>query len=159
MAGSNPTGAISVVTAANTDSDKMMRPVRAPPSPGSAGTRTLVVTTGAAPFTVYSLGEDIQIISSLGEYINGMKAGFRTSAQAAVLLAVHAHPGLTRAQAAAEIGIPSGFAAETVARLAAAELIAERPGPATGRRGRPTALLGPHPDGPLVAAAAIGQKT
>jgi predicted NBD/HSP70 family sugar kinase len=88
-----------------------------------------------------------------------MKAGFRTSAQAAVLRAVHGHPGLTRAQAAAEIGIPSGFAAETVARLVAAGLIAERPAPATGRRGRPTAALGAHPDGPLVAAAAIGPET
>jgi predicted NBD/HSP70 family sugar kinase len=88
-----------------------------------------------------------------------MKAGFRTSAQAAVLRAVHDQPGLTRAQAAAEIGIPSGFAAETVARLVTAELIAERPAPATGRRGRPTAVLGPHPDGPLVAAAAIGPQT
>jgi predicted NBD/HSP70 family sugar kinase len=46
-----------------------------------------------------------------------------------------------------------------VARLVAAELIAERPAPATGRRGRPTTVLGPHPDGPLVAAAAIGQET
>jgi predicted NBD/HSP70 family sugar kinase len=88
-----------------------------------------------------------------------MKAGFRTSAQAAVLRAVHDHPGMTRAEAAAEIGIPSGFAAETVARLVAAGLIAERPAPATGRRGRPTAVLGAHPDGPLVAAAAIGQET
>ena len=88
-----------------------------------------------------------------------MKAGFRTSAQAAVLRAVHGRPGMTRAQAAAEIGIPSGFAAETVARLVAAGLIAERPAPATGRRGRPTAVLGAHPDGPLVAAAAIGQET
>ncbi len=88
-----------------------------------------------------------------------MKAGLRTSAQAAVLRAVHDHPGLTRAQAAAEIGIPSGFAAETIARLVAAQLIAERPAPATGRRGRPTALLGPHPDGPLVAAAVIGQES
>jgi predicted NBD/HSP70 family sugar kinase len=88
-----------------------------------------------------------------------MKAGFRTSAQAAILRAVHDHPGLTRAQAAAEIGIPSGFAAETVARLVAAGLIAERPALATGRRGRPTAVLGAHPDGPLVAAAAIGQDT
>jgi predicted NBD/HSP70 family sugar kinase len=88
-----------------------------------------------------------------------MKAGFRTSAQAAVLRAVHGHPGMTRAQAAAEIGIPSGFAAETVARLVAAGLIAERAAPATGRRGRPTAVLGAHPDGPLVAAASIGQET
>ena len=88
-----------------------------------------------------------------------MKAGFRTSAQAAVLRAVHDHPGMTRAQAAANIGIPSGFAAETVARLVTAELIAERPAPATGRRGRPTTILGAHPDGPLVAAAVIGQET
>jgi predicted NBD/HSP70 family sugar kinase len=88
-----------------------------------------------------------------------MKAGFRTSAQAAVVRAVHDHPGMTRAQAAAEIGIPSGFAAETVARLVAAELIAESPAPATGRRGRPTTALGAHPDGPLVAAAVIGQET
>ena len=88
-----------------------------------------------------------------------MKAGFRTSAQAAVLRAVHDHPGMTRVEAAAEIGIPSGFAAETVARLVATGLIAERPALATGRRGRPTAVLGPHPNGPLVAAAAIGQET
>ncbi|MGD0698351.1 MAG: ROK family transcriptional regulator [Trebonia sp.] len=88
-----------------------------------------------------------------------MKAGFRTSAQAAVLRAVHDHPGLTRAQAAAEIGIPSGFAAETVARLVTAGLIAERPAPATGRRGRPTTVLAAHPGGPLVAAAAIGHDS
>jgi predicted NBD/HSP70 family sugar kinase len=88
-----------------------------------------------------------------------VKAGFRTSAQAAVVRAVHDHPGTTRAEAAAEIGIPSGFAAETIARLVAAGLVAERPAPATGRRGRPTTLLGPHPDGPLVAAAAIGHET
>ena len=88
-----------------------------------------------------------------------MKAGFRTSAQAALLRAVHGHPGMTRAEAAAEIGIPSGFAAETVARLVATGLIAERPALATGRRGRPTAVLGAHPNGPLVAAAAIGQET
>jgi predicted NBD/HSP70 family sugar kinase len=91
--------------------------------------------------------------------MSGVKAGFRTSAQAAILRAVHGQPGITRAQAAAEIGIPSGFAAETVARLVAAGLIAERPAPATGRRGRPTAVLDSHPDGPLVAAAAIGQET
>ena len=88
-----------------------------------------------------------------------MKAGFRTSAQAAVLRAVHDHPGLTRAQVAAEIEIPSGFAAETVARLVAAEAHRRAPGPATGRRGRPTTVLGAHPGGPLVAAAAIGQET
>jgi predicted NBD/HSP70 family sugar kinase len=112
-----------------------------------------------APFVLCSPNEDIRRLSSPDEYNKRVKAEFRTSAQAAVLRAVHGHPGMTRAQAAAEIGIPSGFAAETVARLVAAELIAERPAPATGRRGRPTTVLGAHPDGPLVAAAAIGQET
>ena len=65
-----------------------------------------------------------------------MKAGLRTSAQAAIMRAVHGHPGVTRAQVAAEIGIPSGFAAETVARLVAARLVCERPAPSTGRRGQ-----------------------
>ncbi len=88
-----------------------------------------------------------------------MKAGLRTSAQAAIMRAVHGHPGVTRAQVAAEIGIPSGFAAETVARLVAARLVCERPAPSTGRRGRPTTSLCAHPDGPLVAAAAITHDT
>jgi predicted NBD/HSP70 family sugar kinase len=77
------------------------------------------------------------------------------SAQTAILHAVHDHPGITRAQAATQVGIPSGFAAETVARLVAARLVAEHAAPATGRRGRPTTSLRAHPDGPLVAAAAI----
>jgi hypothetical protein len=63
IAGSSPTGAISVVTAANTDSDKMMRPARAPPSSGSAGSLTPFLTIGAASFTLYSLGEDIKRLS------------------------------------------------------------------------------------------------
>ena len=88
-----------------------------------------------------------------------MKAGLRTSAQAAIMRAVHGHPGVTRAQVAAEIGIPSGFAAETVSRLVAAQLVCERPAPSTGRRGRPTTSLCAHPDGPLVAAAAITHDT
>src|SRR5258708_6883222 len=137
-----------------------MRPARAPLNPGSAGSLATFLTIGAGSFTVYSRGEDIISLSSLGEHNEGkMKPGLRTSAQAAVLRAVHDHPSMTRAQVAAEIGIPSGFAAETVARLVSAELIAERPAPATGRRGRPTTTLGAHPDGPLVAAAAIGQET
>jgi predicted NBD/HSP70 family sugar kinase len=88
-----------------------------------------------------------------------MNTGLRTSTQAAALRAVHGQPGLTRAQLAAGLGIPSGFAAETVARLAAARLVAERPAPATGRRGRPTTSLHAHPEGPLVAAAAIAHDT
>jgi predicted NBD/HSP70 family sugar kinase len=88
-----------------------------------------------------------------------MKAGLRMSAQAAIMRAVHGQPGVTRAQVAAEIGIPSGFAAETIARLVAARLICEQAAPSTGRRGRPTTSLCAHPDGPLVAAAAITHDT
>jgi len=88
-----------------------------------------------------------------------MRSGLRTSAQTAITRAVHDHPGVTRAEVAAQIGIPSGFAAETVARLVASRLVCERPALATGRRGRPTTSLHAHPDGPLVAVAAIAHDT
>jgi predicted NBD/HSP70 family sugar kinase len=83
----------------------------------------------------------------------------RTSAQTALLRAVHDQPGATRAAIAHDLGIPSGFAAETVARLVSARLLAEEPAPPTGSRGRPTTSLRPHPDGPLAAVAAITQET
>jgi predicted NBD/HSP70 family sugar kinase len=88
-----------------------------------------------------------------------MRSGLRTSAQTAVACAVHDHPGVTRAEVAGLVGIPSGFAAETVARLVAGRLVCERAAPATGRRGRPTTSLHAHPDGPLVAVAAITHDT
>lgn len=88
-----------------------------------------------------------------------MRGGLRTSAQTAITRAVHDHPGVTRAEVAVQIGIPSGFAAETVARLVASRLVSERPALATGRRGRPTTSLHAHPDGPLVAVAAITHDT
>jgi predicted NBD/HSP70 family sugar kinase len=83
----------------------------------------------------------------------------RTSAQATLLRAVHQQPGVTRAAVAHELGMPSGFAAETVARLVAARLLSEEPAPPTGSRGRPTTLLRAHPDGPLAAVATITQET
>ena len=83
----------------------------------------------------------------------------RTSAQAALLRAVHDRPGATRASISHELGIPSGFAAETVARLVAARLLTEEPAPPTGTRGRPTTSLQAHPDGPVVAVAVISQET
>jgi predicted NBD/HSP70 family sugar kinase len=83
----------------------------------------------------------------------------RTTAQATLLRAVHGQPGVTRAALAQELGMPSGFAAETVARLVAARLISEQAAPPTGSRGRPTTLLGAHPDGPLAAVAAITPET
>ena len=65
---------------------------------------------------------------------------------------VRAEPGITRAAAAQRLGIGSGGATELVARMRQARLLDETPAPAQGR-GRPTTVLGPHPDGPLVLAA------
>jgi predicted NBD/HSP70 family sugar kinase len=80
------------------------------------------------------------------------------SGQAGLVRAVHAQPGITRVSAAQELEMPSGFAAETIARLAALELLIEYPAPPTGRRGRPTTSLHPHPHGPLVAVADIAHE-
>jgi predicted NBD/HSP70 family sugar kinase len=78
---------------------------------------------------------------------------------AAQLLAlVRAEPGITRAAAAARLGIGSGGATDLVARLRRAELLDESPAPAQGR-GRPTTVLTPHPDGPLVLAVEVGAAT
>jgi predicted NBD/HSP70 family sugar kinase len=88
-----------------------------------------------------------------------MRSTTRVSGQVAVLRAVHAEPGITRAAVADKLGMPSGFAAETSARLTSLGLLTERPAPPTGVRGRPTTALHPHPDGPLVAVAAIAHET
>jgi predicted NBD/HSP70 family sugar kinase len=66
---------------------------------------------------------------------------------------------MTRARLARELGISSGLASETVARLVGSSLVAEGPAPATGSRGRPTGLLGPHPQGPVAAVAAISHES
>src|ERR1039457_4222088 len=81
------------------------------------------------------------------------------SSQAVLLGAVHDRPGIARTSVARQLGMPSGFAAETTARLVALNLLAERPAPPTGSRGRPTTSLHPHPRGPLVAVAAIAHET
>src|SRR5215467_7541879 len=65
---------------------------------------------------------------------------------------VRSEPGITRAAAAQRLGIASGGATELVARMRQARLLDETPAPAQGR-GRPTTVLGPHADGPLVLAA------
>jgi predicted NBD/HSP70 family sugar kinase len=67
---------------------------------------------------------------------------------------VRSEPGITRAAAAQRLGIGSGGAADLVARLRTARLLDETPAPATGR-GRPTTVLGAHPEGPLVLAAEL----
>jgi predicted NBD/HSP70 family sugar kinase len=81
------------------------------------------------------------------------------SRQAALLSLVHERSGITRAAVARELGMPSGYAAETVARLVASHLLTEQPLTPSGHRGRPTASLHPHPRGPLAAVAAIAHET
>jgi len=92
--------------------------------------------------------------------IYGMMTELRRATGAvAVLRAVHGRPGIERVAVARETGMTSGFVTETVVRLAALDLVTERPAPPTGGRGRPTTTLHPHPRGPLVVAAAIGHET
>jgi len=79
--------------------------------------------------------------------------------QAQLLAAVHDAPGITRAEAARQLGMSSGLATETTARLVSSGLLAERPVLPAGQRGRPTTSLHPHPRGPVVAAAAITHET
>ena len=73
----------------------------------------------------------------------------------AMLAAVHARPGLTRAEASRLLGIGTGGAAEVVGTLVAAGLLAEGLPAPTPARGRPTRRLTAHPEGPVVLAAAI----
>lgn len=73
---------------------------------------------------------------------------------AQLIAAVRAEPGITRVEAAHRLGIGSGGATELVARLRHARLLDESPTKTRGR-GRPTTVLGPHPEGPLVIAAEL----
>ena len=75
-----------------------------------------------------------------------------------MLRVVHAHPGVTRADAARHLGIGTGAATELVARLTQASLLAEAPAARSGTRGRPTTALVAHPSGPLVLAAQITHR-
>jgi predicted NBD/HSP70 family sugar kinase len=81
-----------------------------------------------------------------------------TTRSTELLRVAHARPGVTRADAARLLGVGTGAATEIVARLAQAALLAEVPAAPSGARGRPTTVLVPHPDGPLVLAAEITQE-
>src|SRR4051794_1528993 len=72
-----------------------------------------------------------------------------------MLAAVHATPGLTRAEASRLLGIGSGAATEVVGRLVAERLVSEGTSSPRGSRGRPTRPLIAHPEGPVVLAAII----
>ena len=78
----------------------------------------------------------------------------RWRAPAALLDEVRRAPGRTRAELARGLGLSSGTATEITARLRELELVAETAAPAGGR-GRPTSVLGPHPQGPLVLVGEI----
>src|SRR5207248_10239998 len=75
-----------------------------------------------------------------------------------ILRAVHASPGISRAQLVRQLGMSSGLAADTVARLRDRRLIQETSAPRTGERGRPTRSLVAHPEGPVVAVVAISHE-
>jgi predicted NBD/HSP70 family sugar kinase len=77
----------------------------------------------------------------------------------AMLAAVHAHPGLTRAEASRLLGIGTGGATEVVGRLVGERLLAEGAAALGGGRGRPTRLLTAHPEGPLVLSAGITHES
>lgn len=83
----------------------------------------------------------------------------QTSTPVALLRLVHLRPGISRAAAARSLGMASGLAAETTARLVAARLVLEAPAPPSGQRGRPTTSLLPHPEGPLVAVVSVSHET
>ncbi|WP_174343991.1 ROK family transcriptional regulator [Gordonia soli] len=67
---------------------------------------------------------------------------------------VRTRPEITRAEAAQELGMGSGAATGLMKRMRRDELLDETPAPARGR-GRPTTVLRPHPDGPLVIAVEL----
>jgi predicted NBD/HSP70 family sugar kinase len=77
---------------------------------------------------------------------------------AAILRAVHATPGISRARLVRQLGLSSGLAADTVARLREARLVWEIDAAATGGRGRPTRSLVAHPAGPVVGVVAISPE-
>ena len=71
-----------------------------------------------------------------------------------VLAWLRLHPGATRAALAHDLQLTSGFATELTGRLRALSLLAEAPAPPQGR-GRPTTVLGAHPEGPVVLAVDV----
>ncbi|GAA3140441.1 ROK family transcriptional regulator [Nonomuraea roseoviolacea] len=75
----------------------------------------------------------------------------------AVLDELRRHPGVTRADVARRLTLSTGSATEITARLRELALLSETPAAATGR-GRPTTVLNPHPDGPVVIAVDLRQE-
>lgn len=68
-----------------------------------------------------------------------------------VLAQVARQPGITRAAVAKELGLSTSSTTEVTARLRDLQLLTETPAPSQGR-GRPTTVLRPHPQGPVILA-------
>ena len=75
----------------------------------------------------------------------------------AVLDEMRREPGVTRAAVARRLGLSTGSATEITARLRDLSLLTETPA-VTAARGRPTTVLTPHPDGPVVIAVDLRQE-
>jgi predicted NBD/HSP70 family sugar kinase len=68
---------------------------------------------------------------------------------------VHAHPGLSRARAAHQLGMSSGVASDLASSTSASHWLSEAVAAPTGDRGRPTKVFAAHPSGPLVLGAVL----
>jgi predicted NBD/HSP70 family sugar kinase len=84
-------------------------------------------------------------------------AGLRWRSALAVLDEMRREPDVTRAAVARRLGLSTGSATEITSRLRDLALLAETPAAPTSR-GRPTSVLTPHPDGPLVIAVDLRQE-
>jgi predicted NBD/HSP70 family sugar kinase len=93
-----------------------------------------------------------------GQYPGDRAQAFRLRGALDVLRHVHLMSPATRAGLARELGLSRGSATEIMARLRALSLAEERDAAPSGGRGRPTRVVGPHPDGPLVAAVDISYE-
>src|SRR6202046_1958210 len=134
------TGSISVVTnvnvaAASTNSRIAVADGRVSVRAGEG--------TDVIAHRIYSAAEEIMTIVSDPR----SRAG-------EVLAAIHARPGIARAQLTEQLGLSSGLASDLVASLVAGRWLSEgEPRPRAGAgRGRPTRALWAHPDGPPDAA-------
>ncbi|VEG58581.1 ROK-family transcriptional regulator [Mycolicibacterium aurum] len=87
----------------------------------------------------------------------GSASQVRWYGAAKVIGLVRSEPGVTRAAAARRLRMSSGGAADLIARLRRERLLDETPAPAQGR-GRPTTILGPHPEGPVVLAVELRSR-
>ncbi|MEU4426797.1 ROK family transcriptional regulator [Actinoplanes sp. NPDC024001] len=84
----------------------------------------------------------------------GIARTVRWRAAAEVLGYLRHHPRPTRADLVRDLHLSSSSATEITGRLRRARLLSEEPAPTSGR-GRPTTLLRPHPDGPLLLAIEV----